>query len=85
MRCGNIGTERSKEFQNTQCRVCGEEEENSEHVWKYREARNYMKEEWGRVIEEKGLLEVGEDYRKNLVGLLKDDPIVEICLYIKKI
>uniref|UniRef100_A0A6V7L853 Uncharacterized protein n=1 Tax=Bracon brevicornis TaxID=1563983 RepID=A0A6V7L853_9HYME len=39
LKCGNVGKTAAKGFRNTDCRVCGEEEENLSHIFSCRRAR----------------------------------------------
>lgn len=84
LRCGNLGRSKSKGFKDERCRVCKEEEESLEHIWRCRAAKEGMGKEWVRTIEEMGLREGGEKSRKTQIEMLKGDPIENICKYSKK-
>lgn len=84
LRCGNLGREKSKGFKEVLCRLCGREEENVEHIWGCERAREFMEEDWVRVVEEKGLAEGGERAREALIKMLRGDPIEEVCMFSRK-
>lgn len=76
-----MGRESSKGFKDERCRLCGEDKESLEHIWVCQKARETIKEEWVKDVEEKGLAKRGEGYRNNLIEVLKGEPIIGICKY----
>lgn len=58
--------------------------ESLEHVWKCKNAKEFMEKNWIEVIEEK--IWKGENGKDNakLVKVLRGDPTVEMCKYSKR-
>lgn len=79
IRCGNIGRTASKGFKESTCRLCKEESESFQHVWVCREAREKIDRKWVEEVEKR--VGTGKEIERNLMELLKGDPIVGICEY----
>lgn len=84
LRCGNLGREKSKGFKENMGRVCNKEEENLEHIWKYREAREHMEEGLVRAVEGLGLAEGGDKFCSAIIKVLQGDPNKSVYRYSKK-
>lgn len=81
LRCGNVGREKCKGFKENECRICGEGEENMQHMWLCKKAREGMNKKWIEVIEKLGLTEEGEAYRRNIVKMLNGEIVEDACEY----
>ena len=73
IRVGNISKEGKKGFREMKCRVCDEEEETLNHVWTCRIAKEEMKEESRKWIEEWSRGKEGDQLIKELEEELKGE------------
>lgn len=64
--------------------MCGDGEENLEHVWKCKVAERQMEGEWREEVEKLGLRREGNEYREAIINLLKGNPVESICRYSRK-
>lgn len=55
LRCGSIGRGMANGYTDETCRVCGRERETIWHIWVCERARENMREEWIREVEQRGL------------------------------
>lgn len=82
LRCGNIGRAEKKGYNDWSCRVCGQSEEDMEHIWDCQEAKKKIKKEWVTWVEKWKGDRQGESLRYWLCQWLRGPPSVEICKYV---
>lgn len=80
-KCGSVGKVEKKGFSSWVCRICCEEAESLEHIWKCEEARVQIKIEWVRGVDEWRGEREGENLEQWTGETLKGEPIVVICEY----
>ena len=83
LRCGNIGKVEKKGYANWNCRVCEEVEESMEHIWKCETAREQIKEEWVRGVDEWKMDRQGNVFLLKLINTLNNEPKKELCEYVR--
>ena len=83
LRYGNIGKVGKKGYANWNCRGCGEVEESMEHIWNCETAREQIKEEWVRGVDEWKMDWQGNVLLLKLINTLNNEPKKELCEYVR--
>lgn len=83
IRCGNMSKEGRKGFSNEICRICKIESESFNHIWVCSKAREKMRINVVRELEEWKVKSGGadENWGEIIREALKGKPIREICIY----
>ncbi|CAG5076006.1 Protein of unknown function [Cotesia congregata] len=84
IRCGNIVREGKKGFKDWQCRLCQNEDETLEHIFRCRSLKAAANEKIVDFIERWCGGRVEADFDWLLMQTLRGDPIKEICEYIQR-
>lgn len=80
LRCESLGRGKSKGVKDEKYRICNEQEESLEHIWRCRVAQESLTEKkYVRTVKEMRLGEGGEKARKVLMEILNGDTIENIC------
>ncbi|KAK2577961.1 hypothetical protein KPH14_012261 [Odynerus spinipes] len=77
MRCGNLGRAGNKGYDKMQCRLCGWETEDLEHIWNCEKFRNVVNPELERRIGKIMEGHRGREWKKLLSGPIQ----AELCEY----
>ena len=79
---GNIGKVEKKGYEDRSCGICGEEEDESiNHIWMCKDAREPIKDEWVRGVDEWREGKTGEEPSSSLLRQLQGDPVPALCEY----
>ena len=83
LRCGNIGKVGKKGYEDWRCRICGKKDESINRIWMCKDARELLKDEWVRGVDEWREGKIGEELSSRLLRQLQGDPIPALCEYLR--